>query len=147
MLPLAVSKSTEKYFWKHEGGCASKEAIPWQHTEQRCDMLSFLPLESRLIDEPTEEGADALPGVLRVQPLQTFGTEERMRRALSWRWFSSQWLDWDFAGGKGYVYLYYTKADASPLGHTRTFMAVQFKRSFPTSPHSWLILATSLSPN
>lgn len=60
MLLLAVSKSTERHFWKHEGGgCASKEGILWLHTEQRCDTLSFLPLESRLTDEPAEESADA----------------------------------------------------------------------------------------
>lgn len=52
-------------------------------------MLSFLPLESHLTDEPVEEGADALLGVLQVQPLLTFWTEELMRRALPWLWFSS----------------------------------------------------------
>lgn len=53
-------------------------------------MLAFLPSEQRLTNEPMEEGADALPRVLQVQPLLTFWAEEVMRKALSQLWFSSQ---------------------------------------------------------
>lgn len=44
-------------------------------------------------------------------------------------------------------YLHCTKPSASPLGYAHTFMGVHIKSFFPTSPHSWLIFLTCLSPN
>lgn len=116
--------------------CTQKRGVicchfyPWNH-------ISLMSLQRKL----------QMPGVLQVQPFLTFWTKELRRKVFSWPWFSSQEPDQDFSGGKGYVYPYYTKTDASLLGYIHTFMAVQIEWSFPTSPHSWLILATSSSPN
>lgn len=105
-------------------------------------MLSFLPLESHLTDEPVEEGADAWGATnAAIADILDKRTEEKSA-------FSAM-VQLPMTGIllMAKVTCICIETGASPLGYTQTFMAVQIEWSFPTSPHSWLILATSSSPN